>query len=85
MDWKNLLNLNSHEWWRNHRKMVTYGGFLIIFGVYLSPIVQGARNKNQCLRLVSKAVIASGTQVESGLSLKEMAFINGYQICNHKS
>ena len=37
MDLKKALNLNSYEWWRRHRKVVTYGGFLLIFAWYIRP------------------------------------------------
>ena len=47
-DWKKALNLNSYEWWRNHRRVVTLGGFLILFGVYLNPVIDNASEKKIC-------------------------------------
>ena len=43
---KEIFNLNSYEWWRRHRKVVTYGGFLILFSLYLSPVIKEAKYKN---------------------------------------
>jgi len=39
-----------YEWWKNHRKVVTYGAFIILFGFYLFPIVKEAKYKNQCIK-----------------------------------
>ena len=52
-DWKKKLNLNSYEWWRNHRRVVTFGGFLILFGVYLSPVIDSAREKRICAETIA--------------------------------
>ena len=52
-DWKKKLNLNSYEWWRNHRRVVTFGGFLILFGVYLSPVIDNAREKRICSETIA--------------------------------
>ena len=35
MDLKKKLNLNSYEWWRNHRRFVTLGLFLALFASYV--------------------------------------------------
>ena len=52
-DWKKALNLNSYEWWRNHRRVVTFGGFLLLFGVYLSPAIDNARDKRVCAETIA--------------------------------
>ena len=49
MDLKKTLNLNTYEWWRNHRRVVAFGGFLVLFACYLSPVIQAAKNKNTCV------------------------------------
>ena len=46
-DWKKRLNLNSYEWWRNHRRVITFGGFLFLFSVYLNPVIEQARQSNK--------------------------------------
>jgi len=43
-----------YEWWKNHRKVVTYGTFIILFGIYLSPVVKEAKYKNQCIKHSTK-------------------------------
>ena len=35
VDFKKKLNLNSYEWWRNHRRYVILGLFLAIFAPYV--------------------------------------------------
>ena len=32
---KKTFNLNSYEWWRNHRRFVTLGLFLAVFAFYV--------------------------------------------------
>tara|TARA_B100000700_G_C14984566_1_gene828133 strand:- start:1394 stop:1648 length:255 start_codon:yes stop_codon:yes gene_type:complete len=51
---KNILNLNSYEWWRNHRRFITLGGFLILFGVYINPVINIARDKRICAETIAK-------------------------------
>tara|TARA_Y100001968_G_scaffold304507_1_gene319581 strand:- start:1425 stop:1676 length:252 start_codon:yes stop_codon:yes gene_type:complete len=83
MDFKRLLHLNSYEWWRNHRKVVTYGGFLLIFGIYLFPIIREASYKNRCIILAQKELM--NLTRSKVLKPKEESFVAAYQICNHRS
>ena len=51
---KKFFNLNSYEWWRNHRRVVTFGLFLSIFAYYLgTPIYKEAKLKDTCAKLNS--------------------------------
>ena len=43
------LNLNTFEWRRNYRRVVTFGGFLVCFGYWANPVIQESRNKNPCV------------------------------------
>tara|TARA_Y100001968_G_C19288070_1_gene682764 strand:+ start:388 stop:663 length:276 start_codon:yes stop_codon:yes gene_type:complete len=52
-DWKKKLNLNSYEWWRRHRRVVTFGGLLLLFGVYLNPVIKESRHKEICARFAA--------------------------------
>tara|TARA_B100000886_G_scaffold170771_1_gene116915 strand:+ start:135 stop:392 length:258 start_codon:yes stop_codon:yes gene_type:complete len=78
-----------YEWWKNHRKAVTYGGFIILFGFYLSPVVKEAKYKNECIKYSTQALsttyskenIAEALLEESGLSIDELAKIEGYKNC----
>jgi len=88
---KEVLNLNSYEWWRRHRKVVTYGGFLILFSFYLAPIIKEAKYKNDCINNSKKGLLSvwknkeAGKDIEekSGLSVEEFVKIEAYRNCNH--
>ena len=52
MDWEKRINLNNYEWWRNHRRFVTLGIFLAIFGGYVrGPSAKDFKVKDTCGRL----------------------------------
>ena len=81
-----VFNLNSYEWWRNHRRVVTFGGFLILFAWYISPVIQDVKNKNICVKNLTKEFNENspfGTSGESNLTTKEIAEANAYRFCNH--
>ena len=78
-----------HEWWKNHRKVITFGGFLILFGFYLSPVIKNAKYKNTCIELSQKGAvnkfkednIQEALLKETSLSIKELARIEGFKNC----
>ena len=78
-----------YEFWKNHRKVVTYGAFAILFGFYLFPVVKDAKYKNQCIKYSTKGALtkfskdAIGVTLleETGLSIDELAKIEGYKNC----
>ena len=78
-----------YEWWKNHRKVVTFGAFIILFGFYLSPIVKEAKYKNQCINYSTKTAltqlkkddVAETYFKETGLTMDEVAKIEGYRNC----
>ena len=78
-----------YEWWKNHRKVVTYGTFIILFCFYLFPVVKEAKYKNQCIKYSIKGAITKikkeDIQValleETGLNVDELAKIEGYKNC----
>tara|TARA_Y100001968_G_C19319134_1_gene698280 strand:- start:501 stop:752 length:252 start_codon:yes stop_codon:yes gene_type:complete len=82
MNLKALLNLNSYEWWRNHRRVVTFGGFLIIFAFWLNPVVQIARNRQRCIDLVKKDFVNGNYEAFESLQRKEGAFLVAFLKCN---
>ena len=77
-----------YQWWENHRRVVTFGGFLILLGLYVSPVIKEAKYKNSCIRLSEKAALNkfNGDNIgerllkETGLSIKELAKIEGYKL-----
>ena len=88
---KKIFNLNSYEWWRNHRRVVTFGGFLILFSLYLSPVIKEAKYKNDCINNSKKGLLSvwenkeAGKDIEekSGLTVEEFVKIEAYRNCNH--
>ena len=92
-EFKEIFNLNSYEWWRRHRKVVTYGGFLILFSLYLSPVIKEAKYKNDCINNSKKGLLSvwknneagEDIQEKSGLPVEEFVKIEAYRNCNHAS
>ena len=78
-----------YQWWENHRRVVTFGGFLILLGFYLSPVIKEAKYKNTCIILSEKGALNkfNGDNIgetllkETGLSIKELAKTEGYKNC----
>ena len=78
-----------YQWWKNHRRLVTFGGFLILLCLYLSPLIKEAKYKNTCIRLSEKGALNKFNKdnieetllKETGLSIKELAKIEGYKNC----
>ena len=78
-----------YEWWKNHRKVVTYGGFIILFGLYLYPVVQEAKYKNLCIKNSTKGLQTTYEKEnfgetlleESGINIDQLAKIEGYKNC----
>ncbi len=49
---KKLFNLNTYEWWRNHRRFVTLGIFLVLFASYIRiPSANDFKVRDTCGRL----------------------------------
>ena len=78
-----------YEWWKNHRKVITFGIFLVLLGIYISPIVKEAKYKNKCIKLSEKGAltkfniddIGDTLLKETGLTISELAKIEGYKNC----
>ncbi len=83
MDFKKILNLDSYEWWKNHRKLIGYGGIAILLSLYISPLIQDAKNKNRCVILAKKEIKTLARS--KVLTPEEESFVAAYQICNHRS
>ena len=70
MSLKKLLNLNTYEWWRNHRRFVTFGIFLALFASYIrTPLANDFKVKDTCGRLQSSYQI-TGEEAMKILKLK---------------
>ena len=91
-DLKKTLNLNSYEWWRNHRRVLTFGGFLILFGFWINPLINDSRNKNNCVRTYSELYSVpeilekfnARQLVEFGLDINDFAKALAYQTCTNQ-
>ena len=78
-----------YEWWKNHRRFITLGGFIILFGFYLSPVIKEAKYKNSCISLSSKGALTKFNEDnireklfnETGLDIEDLARIEGYKNC----
>ena len=78
-----------YEWWKNHRRVIIFGGFLILFGLYLSPVIKQAKYRNTCIKLSEKGALTKFNEdkikemllKETGLSIEELAKIEGYKNC----
>ena len=78
---KKVFNLNSYEWWRNHRRVVTFGLFLSIFAFYLgNPFQKDAKVKDTCAKLNSSFQI-TGDEAMKKLNLKEIKNYNNNKFC----
>ncbi len=85
MNWKNTFDLHSYEWWAKHRRVVTFGGLLLIFCWWLNPTIQESKYKNRCIELAKKEILANTTSLAKALSSNELALLQAYQTCNHRS
>ena len=78
-----------YQWWKNHRKVVTYGAFIVLFGLYLYPVVKEAKYKNQCIKYstlgalnkFNKDDIGDSLLKEAGLTIDDLSKIEGYKNC----
>ena len=78
-----------YEWWKNHRKVITYGSFIIALCFYLSPVIKEAKYKNQCIKYSTKGALTKFNKddieetllEETALSIDELSKIEGYKNC----
>tara|TARA_B100001029_G_C15015089_1_gene426814 strand:- start:465 stop:719 length:255 start_codon:yes stop_codon:yes gene_type:complete len=83
------LNNKFYQWWKNHRKVLTFAGILFLFAFYLRPFVKEVKYKNSCILLSEKIALFSYSdeeimeeiKIQTGLSIEEIAKIEAYQNC----
>ena len=84
------METKFYKWWKGHRRVVTFGGFLILFAWYISPVIQESSNKNRCIQ-ISKKYLLSNVKTsnrtlnqlkEMGVSPKEFSEWQSYKDCN---
>ena len=80
---KKLLNLNSYEWWRNHRRFVTLGIFLALFAAYMrTPSANDFKVRDTCGRLQSSYQI-TGEKAMKRLKLERVKDLDRRVISNN--
>ena len=85
------MELKFYDLWKKHRRVLTYGGFLILFCLYISPVIKEAKYKNTCIKLSEKGAVNKFNEdniqetllKETGLKIKELAKIEGYKNCSN--
>ncbi|WP_320664797.1 hypothetical protein [Prochlorococcus sp. MIT 1223] len=77
------LHLNRYEWWKKHRNSITYGSFLILFAIYINPIIKLVDHKNKCVSIAQERFLAEAPSKDK--ISREKSFVLAYQICNHRS
>ena len=83
------MNKKFYVWWKNHRRLITFGGFLTLLGFFVSPIIKESNYKNTCIKLSEKGALNKFSEdnigetlfKETGLNIKELAKIEGYKNC----
>ena len=80
---KKVFNLNSYEWWRNHRRIVTFSLLLFIFAFYLgTPFHNETKVKDTCAKLNSSYQI-TGDEAMKKLNLKKIKNYNNRELANY--
>ena len=80
---KKVFNLNTYEWWRNHRRFVTIGLFLSILASYLgTPFYKETKVKDTCAKLNSSYQI-TGDEAMKNLNLKNIKNFNNRELANY--
>ena len=80
-----------YELWEKHRKAAIYGIFLILFGLYFSPLIKEAKYKNQCIKYSTEGALTKFKKddigktllEETGLTIDELSKIEGYKNCKN--
>ena len=68
-------------WWKEHRRIITLGGFLFLFAWYLSPLIQSAKDKNNCIDIISTALFESEYKKLPRKEKINIARADAYVIC----
>ena len=80
---KKTFNLNSYEWWRNHRRFVTLGIFLAIFAFYVrTPSSNDFKVRDTCGRLNSSYQI-TGEEAMEKLKLTQLKDFDNRETANY--
>tara|TARA_B100001250_G_scaffold37614_1_gene30074 strand:+ start:155 stop:448 length:294 start_codon:yes stop_codon:yes gene_type:complete len=71
LDLKKIVNLNSYEWWRNHRRFITLGLFIALAAVHVrAPIARDFQVKDTCSRLWASMITFEEASIRLKVSAK---------------
>ena len=80
---KKKLNLNSYQWWRNHRRFVTLAAFLALFAVYVrNPSANDFKVRDTCGKLNSSFQI-TGEEALKKLKLNKLTNYDDRSLANY--
>ena len=72
-----------YKWWKNHRRVLTFGLFLSIFAFYLrTPFDKEAKVKDTCAKLNSSYQITGDLALKK-LNLKEIKNFDNRELANY--
>ena len=72
-----------YQWWKNHRKLITFGLFLSILAFYIrTPFDKAAKVKHTCAKLNSSYQI-TGDEAMKELNLNEIKNYNNRELANY--
>tara|TARA_B100000579_G_C22292303_1_gene603325 strand:+ start:15 stop:299 length:285 start_codon:yes stop_codon:yes gene_type:complete len=82
INFKKIFNLNSYEWWRNHRRFITLGIFLALFATYIkTPSSKDFTIRDTCAKLNSSYQI-TGLEAIKKLKLNSIKDFDDRTIAN---
>ncbi len=78
-----------YKWLQDYNRPITFGGFLILLSLFFYPIIKESKYKNKCIQLSEKGAlnkfnmdnIGDTLLKETGLTIPELAKIEGYKNC----
>ena len=78
-----------YKLFQNYNRLIIFGGFLILLSLLFSPVIKEAKYKNKCIQLSEKGAlnkfnldkIGETLLKETGLTIAELAKIEGYKNC----
>ncbi len=72
-----------YEWWKNHRRVITFGLLLSLYAFYLrTPFDKEAKIKDTCAKLNSSFQI-TGDEAMKKLNLKEIKNYSNRELANY--
>ena len=72
-----------YQWWKNHRRVITFGLLLSIFAFYIrTPFDKEAKVKDTCAKLNTSYQI-TGDEAINKLNLKEIKNYNNRELANY--